>query len=108
LFQPAGSKLQHDNSSYFIRLQYKKILPANKNFLEPDIFMNRNKLEHWNNFGLWERWVLQSAIAQIIGLGIVAATTTIVGHIGYIPGTFTLVGILEGTVIGFTHMTLHT
>jgi hypothetical protein len=64
--------------------------------------MNRNKLEHWNNFGLWERWVLQSAIAQIIGLVIVAATSTIVGRIGYIPGTFTLVGILEGTVIGFT------
>jgi hypothetical protein len=86
--------------------QLKKTLPHNKRFLDSAIFMNRNKLEYWNNFGLWERWILQSAIAQIIGLVIVAAVSMIVGQIGYIRGTFTLVGILEGTVIGFTQWTI--
>jgi hypothetical protein len=64
--------------------------------------MNRHKIDRWNSFGLWERWVLQSAIAQIIGLAIVGVASVVVGRMGYIRGTFTLVGLLEGTVLGFT------
>ncbi|PAX58329.1 hypothetical protein [Brunnivagina elsteri] len=64
--------------------------------------MNRRKLNQRNSFGLWERWVLQSAIAQIIGLTIVGIASAVVNRMGYIQGIFTFIGILEGTVLGFT------
>jgi hypothetical protein len=64
--------------------------------------MNRRKPNQWNSFGLWEHWVLQSAIAQIIGLAIVGIASIAVSRMGYIRGTFTFIGILEGIVLGFT------
>jgi hypothetical protein len=64
--------------------------------------MNRRKLNQWNSFGLWEQWVLQSAIAQIIGLAIAGIASIAVSRMGYIRGTFTFIGILEGIVLGFS------
>jgi hypothetical protein len=61
----------------------------------------RNKLSQWNSWGLWERWVLATSIAEIIGLAIVGVVSVIVSHVGYIQGTLTLLGTLEGIVLGF-------
>jgi hypothetical protein len=63
--------------------------------------MKRHKLNQWSSWGLWERWILATSIAQIIGLAIVGIVSIVVSHVGYIQGTFTLIGTLEGIILGF-------
>lgn len=63
--------------------------------------MKRHKLNQWNSWGLWERWILATSIAQIIGLAIIGVVSIAVSHVGYIQGTFTLIGTLFGIVLGF-------
>ncbi|MEA5572701.1 hypothetical protein [Calothrix sp. UHCC 0171] len=63
--------------------------------------MKRHKPSQWNSWGLWERWILATSIAEVIGLAIVAVVSLVVTHFGYIQGTFILVGTLEGIVLGF-------
>ncbi|BAZ39612.1 hypothetical protein NIES4101_55660 [Calothrix sp. NIES-4101] len=63
--------------------------------------MKRHKPSQWSSWGLWERWIVATSIAEVIGLAIVAVVSLIVSQFGYIQGTFTLVGILEGIVLGF-------
>jgi hypothetical protein len=63
--------------------------------------MKRREQKSWNSWGLWERWILATSIAEIIGLAIVAIVSLVASRTGYIQGTFTLVGILEGIVLGF-------
>lgn len=63
--------------------------------------MTRRKLNQWSSLGLWERWIFATSIAEIIGLAIVGVFSTAVSHFGYIQGTFTLIGSLEGIILGF-------
>jgi hypothetical protein len=63
--------------------------------------MKRHKLNQWNSWGLWERWILATSIAQIIGLAIIGIVSIAVSHVGYIQGTLTLIGTLEGIILGF-------
>lgn len=63
--------------------------------------MKRHNLKQWSSWGLWERWVFAISIAQIITLGIMGIASIAVSHIGYIQGTYTLIGTLEGMILGF-------
>jgi hypothetical protein len=63
--------------------------------------MKQHKLNQWSSWGLWERWILATSIAEIVGLAIAAVVSITVSRVGYIQGTFTLVGTLEGIILGF-------
>ncbi|BAZ10019.1 hypothetical protein NIES4071_18330 [Calothrix sp. NIES-4071] len=63
--------------------------------------MTRRKVNQWSSLGLWERWIFATSIAEIIGLAIVGVVSIIISHFGYIQGAFTLVGTLEGSILGF-------
>jgi hypothetical protein len=63
--------------------------------------MKRHKLKQWSSWGLWERWIFAISIAQIITLGIIGIASIAASHIGYIQGTYTLIGTLEGMILGF-------
>jgi hypothetical protein len=63
--------------------------------------MKRRKLDQWNSWGLWERWIFATSIAEILGIAIVGVVSIAVSRFGYIQGTFTLVGTLEGIILGF-------
>jgi hypothetical protein len=63
--------------------------------------MKRHQPNQWSSWGLWERWILATTIAEILGLAIAAFVGMTISRIGYIQGTFTLVGTLEGIILGF-------
>jgi hypothetical protein len=63
--------------------------------------MKRHKLKQWSSWGLWERWILATSIAEIISFGIIGIVSIAVSHVGYIQGTYTLIGTLEGMILGF-------
>jgi hypothetical protein len=63
--------------------------------------MKRSKLSQWNSWGLWERWVLATSVAEVVGLAIVGVVSVAVSRFGYVQGVFTLMGTLEGIVLGF-------
>jgi hypothetical protein len=63
--------------------------------------MKRRRQRQWNSCSLWERWVLATSIASFIGLAIVGVVSVVLSRVGYIQGTFTLIGALEGIILGF-------
>lgn len=62
--------------------------------------MKRRRISHWNSLLLWERWVLATSIACLINLAIVGVVGIVISRVGYIQGTFTLLGTLEGIILG--------
>ncbi|MBF2062941.1 MAG: hypothetical protein IGS39_00675 [Calothrix sp. C42_A2020_038] len=61
----------------------------------------RRRLNQWNSCSLWEHWVLATSIGFLVGLTVIDIVGVATSHFGYIRGTFTLLGALEGVILGF-------
>lgn len=64
--------------------------------------MKRSKLKQWSSWGLWQRWILVTSIAEILGLTIVGIVSMTLSRVSHIQGSFTLIGTLEGIILGFS------
>ena len=63
--------------------------------------MKQHKLSQWSSWGLWERWVLATTIAEVVSLAVICVLSVAVSPFGYVRGVLTLIGTTFGIVLGF-------